>query len=105
MPGAAYVPSRKAPYLAVGACLLICVVALATHGFGAFAASSGTLTACAKKSGKNKGALRLSSRCKSSERKVTWSQTGPQGPKGDAGAAGAAGTPGSSAAAPSGAVM
>jgi hypothetical protein len=103
--------SRKAPYLAVCACLLIFVMALATHGFGAFAATSGTVTACAKKSGRNKGALRLSSRCKSSERKVTWSQAGPAGPAGPAGQTGQTGPtgppgqPGSSAAAPAGAVM
>jgi hypothetical protein len=37
------------------------------------------VSACAKKRGKNKGALRLASKCKRSERKVTWSKTGPAG--------------------------
>jgi hypothetical protein len=92
----------KGPYLAICVCLLAAVGGLATHGFGAFAATSGDVTACAKKKGKNKGALRLASKCKRSERKVTWSQVGPAGPTGPAGTAGTAGR---DALAPAGAVM
>jgi hypothetical protein len=67
--------------------------------------SSSTIKACANK---KTGALRLASKCKSSERSVSWSVTGPQGvagatgdagvpgPKGDTGAAGPAGERGPS---------
>jgi hypothetical protein len=40
---------------------------------------SSTIHACASKSS---GALRLASHCKSRERAVSWSQTGPRGPQG-----------------------
>jgi hypothetical protein len=64
--------NRKALHIAACASLLVGAGAVATNGFGAFAvAAAGDLTACAKKKGKNRGALRLASRCKKSERKVT----------------------------------
>lgn len=72
--------NRNLLHLAACASLLVGAGAVATNGFGAFAvAAAGDLTACAKKKGKNKGALRLASRCRKSERKVTWAKTGPAG--------------------------
>jgi hypothetical protein len=54
-------------------------------------ATTKTLKACAKKKG---GALRLASKCKKSERRVTWSAKGPQGTAGARGAVGPAGAAG-----------
>jgi hypothetical protein len=72
--------NRKVLHLAACACLLVGAGAVATNGFGAFAvAAAGDVTACAKKRGKNKGALRLASKCRKGERKVRWSRTGPAG--------------------------
>jgi hypothetical protein len=63
-------------------------------GSYALAASGGnTITACAKKKG---GALRIASRCRRGERKLSWNKVGPrglQGPGGLQGPPGVAGTP------------
>jgi hypothetical protein len=48
--------------------------------------STNTLHACAARKG---GDLRLAARCRSSERAVSWSITGPRGPRGVTGATGA----------------
>lgn len=64
-----------------------------------------TITACSVKKGKKKGTLRIASKCRKTETKLTWlsgrvvGATGPQGAPGAAGAAGIAGV------APSGAVL
>ena len=96
-------------------CLLAVVGALTASAFGAFsAAAPNKITACAKKKGPGKGLLRLASKCKKGERRVTWNAKGPAGPAGangqngapgTAGTAGAPGAPGADAVAPSGAVM
>ena len=100
-------------------CLLAVVGAVTASAFGAFAtgAAKGKITACAKKKGKAKGILRLRSKCKKGERRVTWNsagQVGPAGPAGNPGSPGTSGSPGETgptgpsgadAIAPSGAVM
>ena len=103
-------------------CLLAVVGAVTASAFGAFAtgAARGRITACAKKKGKGKGILRLRSKCKKGERRVTWNsagQVGPAGPAGNPGSPGTSGSPGETgptgaagaagvdALAPSGAVM
>src|SRR3954447_25501689 len=90
-------------------CLLSVAGALTASAFGAFsAASPKKITACAKKSGKGKGLLRLASKCNKGERRVSWNVRGPAGPAGAGGAQGApgnTGAPGADAVAPSGAVM
>ena len=77
-------------------CLLAVVGALTASAFGAFAtgAAKGRITACAKKRGKAKGLLRLASKCKKGERRVTWNAAGRVGPAGPAGNPGSAGSPG-----------
>ena len=80
-------------------CLLAVVGAVTASAFGAFAtgAAKGRITACAKKKGPGKGILRLRSKCKKGERRVTWNsagQVGPQGPAGNPGGPGNAGDPG-----------
>jgi hypothetical protein len=88
----------RLPLLAGTAACLLAVGA--GWAIAASTASNATLRACASK---KTGVLRLASRCKSSERRVTWNTVGPrglrglqgiQGAKGDTGAAGAAGTTG-----------
>jgi hypothetical protein len=69
---------------------------LATGGAVALAASPGgpAIRACANK---KTGALRLATRCKRSERRVSWNQAGPageRGPRGFTGAKGGAGATG-----------
>jgi hypothetical protein len=96
-------------------CLLAVIGALTASAFGAFsAASPQKITACAKKKGRSKGLLRLASKCKKGERRVSWNVKGPAGANGAqgapgtngaAGAAGTPGTPGADAIAPAGAVM
>jgi hypothetical protein len=93
----------------------LCLVGLAGVCAITAGAQSGApkqLAACYKKSGAGKGTMRFlpkaSSRCKRTEKKVTWNQTGPQGPQGVQGPAGQQGLPGTSGSggvAPSGAVM
>src|SRR4051812_33365242 len=103
------------PYAVATVCLLAVAGALTASAFGAFSAASPTkITACAKKKGKSKGLLRLASKCKKGERRVSWNVKGPAGPAGSNGVNGAqgapgnngaAGTPGADAIAPAGAVM
>jgi hypothetical protein len=98
--------NRKPLQLAISACLLVAIGTLATNGFGAFAAStSKQLVACAKKKGKNKGLLRVASKCRKSERKYTWNREGPTGQTGPSGSPGQPGQAGADAIAPAGAVM
>src|SRR4051794_33055038 len=91
-------------------CLLAVVGAVTASALGAFAtgAASKKISACAKKSGRAKGTLRLASKCRKGERRVTWNSAGEPGPAGPAGAPGTNGTngtPGVDAVAPAGAVM
>lgn len=60
--------------------------------------SSKTISICVRKSGAKKGTLRVASKCRRSERKLSWNRAGRVGPAGPAGAAGA------DAVAPAGAV-
>lgn len=87
---------------------LVVLLAAAAIGGGAFAVASipgpdGTITACIKKSGRAKGALRVidaSKRCSRKERKLSWNQAGRPGPTGAPGrdgVTGPAGQPGSDA--------
>jgi hypothetical protein len=75
----------------------LCLVALAGACAIGAVAQSGTkqLAACYKKRGAAKGDMRFlpkaSSKCKRTEKKITWNQTGPQGPAGATGAPGATG--------------
>jgi hypothetical protein len=75
--------------------MAVAVVALvAAFGGWAIAAttkSSPVIRACANK---KSGALRLASKCRKSERSVTWNKQGIPGPQGAAGAAGAKGITG-----------
>ena len=83
----------RLPVLAVAAACL-----LAIGGGWAIAASrtsSATLRACASKS---TGILRLATRCKRSERRVSWNTVGPRGPRGRQGIEGAKGDTGSTGA-------
>ncbi|MGD0272320.1 MAG: hypothetical protein ABSB96_01090 [Gaiellaceae bacterium] len=79
----------------IGYVLVAAIATVAAGGGFAFGASSaGTLHACANK---KTGALRLASKCKKSEKKVSWNVRGARGvagPAGVAGLAGAAGTAG-----------
>ncbi len=80
----------------VGYVLVAAIATVAAGGGFAFAASSaGTLHACANK---KTGALRLASKCKKSEKKVSWNVRGARGVAGPAGAAGLAGATGSAGA-------
>jgi hypothetical protein len=90
----------------------LCLVGLVGAVAITAGAQSGTkkLAACYKKSGRAKGDMRYlakaSGKCKRSEKKVTWNQTGPQGPAGTQGPIGERGLPGDAGGAtPSGAVM
>src|SRR4051794_17429307 len=84
-------------------CLLVVVGALTASAMGAFRqsvpkATTKKLTACVKKRAPHKGAMRLASTCKKSERKVAWNVQGPAGPAGPQGATGAPGAQGSAGA-------
>src|SRR4051794_40865105 len=97
----------------------VCLVAVA--GGSALAATkkpaSSKITACVVKKGKTSGALRIvaaKTKCKKTEKRITWNQKGVRGTAGPAGAAGTAGgtgpagtagTAGADAIAPAGAVM
>jgi hypothetical protein len=79
---------KQAPLVVVG------VVALAACGSGwAVAATAGSplIRACANK---RTGALRLGTRCRRNERRVTWNQIGPRGATGPRGRSGAVGRTG-----------
>jgi hypothetical protein len=77
-------------------CLLALVGTLTASAFGAFAtgAASKKISACVQKKGRAKGAMRLASRCRKGERRVSWNSAGEPGPAGPAGAPGTAGTNG-----------
>jgi hypothetical protein len=78
-------------------CVIALTGAVSAWGFGDLltpAASTTKITACAKKSGKGKGLLRLASKCKKGERRVAWNVKGPAGPAGPPGGQGAQGAPG-----------
>jgi hypothetical protein len=77
-------------------CLLAVVGGVTASALGAFdvTGSASAITACVKKKGKAKGAMRIASKCKRGEKKLTWNKTGPAGPQGEPGAAGAAGPKG-----------
>ena len=94
-------PRVTYPNVAATICLVSVAGAITASAFGAFdrAAAPAKITACAAKKGSTKGLLRLASRCKKSEKKVTWNVKGP------AGAQGATGQNGVDAVAPAGAVM
>lgn len=64
---------------------------LAGGGYAIAAGGGTTLHACAKKSG---GALRLASKCRKGERRVSWSTQGPAGPRGAQGIQGPQGAQG-----------
>jgi hypothetical protein len=89
----------KTPSPAMVVALLALVAAV---GGGAFAvaaipAADGSIKACYKKSGKQKGSLRVidsKKRCARSEKTLTWSQNGSPGAAGPSGAAGANGQTG-----------
>jgi len=82
-------PGRAAPAFAAGA-----VTALIAGGTYALAAAGGgTINACA---GKSSGALRIASKCKKSERRLSWSVQGPQGIQGAQGVKGDTGPAGPS---------
>ena len=102
--------------VAATVCLLTVAGAVTASAFGAFdrAATTKTITACAQKKGPSKGLLRLSSKCKKGEKKVTWNVKGQPGAAGLPGAPGQAGAtgqtgapgqPGVDATSPAGAVM
>jgi hypothetical protein len=86
-----------------------CLIGLASVCAISAVAQSGSATkklaACYAKKGAKKGTMRYlakaSGKCKRSEKKVTWNQTGPQGPQGLTGPAGSS----SGGSAPSGAIM
>jgi hypothetical protein len=92
-------PFVKAPSPAMVVALLALVAAV---GGGAFAvaaipAADGSIKACYKKSGKQKGSLRVidsNGRCARTEKTLTWRQNGSPGTAGPAGPAGAGGADG-----------
>src|ERR1035437_9728099 len=76
--------------------VLVAAIATAVAGGGMAVdatTSTGTLKGCANKTN---GSLRLASKCKKSEKRVSWSVRGPKGATGATGAAGAAGSTGPS---------
>jgi hypothetical protein len=79
-------------------CLLAVVGAVTASAFGAFAtgAASKKISACVKKSGRSKGTVRIASKCRRGERRVTWNSAGEPGPQGPAGPPGTNGTNGGS---------
>jgi hypothetical protein len=91
-------PRLSYPNVVATICLLAVAGAVTASAFGAFATSAAPrkITACAKKKGRDKGLMRLATRCKKSERLVSWNAAGEPGAAGPAGAPGTAGAPGSS---------
>jgi hypothetical protein len=74
--------------------VVITAIVCTSVGVAVAGSSGNTLHACASKHG---GALRIASKCRRSERAITWSQTGPagaQGPQGTRGPQGAQGSQG-----------
>jgi hypothetical protein len=84
--------SRALSYLVAAAAGAL----LAGGGWAIAASSSGVIRAC---SGKKGGALRIATKCKKSERSVSWNQQGLRGLQGPVGATGAQGPAGSAGAA------
>jgi hypothetical protein len=70
---------------------LALVAAVGGGSYAVAASSGGTIKACAKK---RVGTLRLASKCRKSERPISWNAVGPAGPAGPAGAPGAPGAAG-----------
>jgi hypothetical protein len=72
-----------------------------TAGFAvaAVSGSGNTINACVKKRGGNVRIVTAKTRCRASERRLTWNQRGPQGAPGSNGVPGMAGAPGSNGAA------
>ena len=68
-------------------CLFAVVGGVTASALGAFdvSGSASAITACVKKKGKAKGAMRVAKRCKRGERKLTWNKVGPAGQQGPAG--------------------
>src|SRR3954464_6088409 len=95
---------RRPPFVkAPSPAMVVAVLALvAAVGGGAFAvaaipAADGSIKACYKKSGKQKGSLRVidsKKRCARTEKTLTWSQNGSPGAAGPAGANGQTGPKG-----------
>jgi Collagen triple helix repeat (20 copies) len=79
----------RVPFLAVAAACLLAIGA--GWAIAASTTSSATIRACASKS---TGVLRLASRCKKSERRVSWNTVGPRGPQGTHGVRGRQGLQG-----------
>lgn len=77
-------------------CLLAVVGGVTASALGAFdvSGSASAITACVKKKGKAKGAMRAAKKCKRGEKKLTWNKVGPAGPQGPAGDKGATGDAG-----------
>src|SRR5690349_16429362 len=80
---------------------LALVAAVGGTTLAATSGSSKTISVCIKKSGAHKGTVRVATKCRRTERKLSWNKAGRVGPAGPAGAAGAAGV---DASAPAGAV-
>jgi hypothetical protein len=91
--------TRRLSFLVPSPAVAVAFAALlAACGGVAVAATSSSpvIRACANK---RTGALRLANRCRRSERRVSWNQTGPQGTAGVRGARGATGATGAAGAA------
>jgi hypothetical protein len=82
---------NKPSVVVVAVALLICGATGYAAAQQATDSAAKTIRACAQKKG---GALRLASKCRKGERRVTWAQAGLRGSQGATGATGAAGTPG-----------
>ena len=80
--------------VAVAAALGLAASAAALASGGASVTAAGTITACHKSSGKDLRIVSHASKCKRSERALTWNVEGPAGPVGPAGATGPAGAAG-----------
>lgn len=81
--------SRRAAVVALAS---VSLSTIAVGGVAVAQASTGTtIKACANKSN---GALRLASKCRTSEKRVTWGAVGPQGPQGPQGVPGQQGSQG-----------
>lgn len=84
-------PLLSSPPLAVAFVVLLAACA----GLAWAASSSPVIHACANK---RTGALRVSSRCRRNERRLSWNQFGPQGARGVRGATGSRGAAGAAGA-------
>jgi hypothetical protein len=85
------------PALVVAALALVVAVGGGAFAVAAIPAADGSIKACYKKSGKQKGTLRVidsKARCARTEKTLTWSQNGSPGAAGPVGPAGANGQAG-----------